>query len=86
MSLDAGLTGCVEEHRLLACRLASAGFVVALVHHTDGSSSRCPLRGTGAGGGEVIYYDHPDWSNYDPDLRPRQVPLWPYPRRMYLIW
>ena len=63
-----GLTGCVEEHRLLACRLAAAGYVVALVHHADGSSSRTPI-----GDQAAVYYDHPDWSNYDRDLRPRQV-------------
>ena len=41
-----GLTGSGEEHAILATRLAQAGFVVACVHHQDGSSHRClaPVR------------------------------------------
>jgi predicted dienelactone hydrolase len=35
-----GLTGTGEEHATLFCHLARTGYVVACIHHCDGSSSR----------------------------------------------
>lgn len=59
-----GLSGTGEEHGLLAARLAAEGYVVALVHHTDGSSSKVTTAD-----GNTIYFKHPDFENYDPEFR-----------------
>jgi len=63
-----GLTGTAEEHRLFASAMAARGFVVALVHHTDGSSSRVQTTG-----GNTLLYAHPDFKDYDRSIREKQV-------------
>lgn len=47
---------------------AQKGYVIASVHHCDGSSSKVPRRGD-----MHLLYEHPDFINYDKDFRPRQV-------------
>jgi len=59
-----GLSGTGEEHGLFAARLATEGYVVALMHHTDGSSSKVTTAD-----GRTIYFQHPDWNNYDEAYR-----------------
>ena len=52
----------------MAASLAAQGYVVALVHHLDGSSSKTPRAD-----GPALYYDHPDWSNYKAEFRTVQI-------------
>ena len=67
-----GLTGTSDEHRLMAATLASEGFIVVLVHHTDGSSSKVELSEGG-----TLYYEHHAMQlglgPYPKDMRTRQV-------------
>eukprot|EP00035_Acanthoeca_spectabilis_P026049 m.461072 g.461072 ORF g.461072 m.461072 type:complete len:387 (+) comp22200_c0_seq1:158-1318(+) len=68
-----GLTGTGEEQATLFTAWARAGWVVAVVHHTEGSSSRAVLPG-----GNELYYQHPPGMNgrpgvYPPDYRTVQV-------------
>ena len=68
-----GLTGVGEEHSNMAADWARAGFVVAFVHHCDGSSSRAVNAK-----GEEMYYEFPpgmrgDTRDYPADFRPKQV-------------
>ena len=53
---------------LFASAMAARGFIVALVHHRDGSSSRIP----GSMNSPPLYYEHPDFENYDINMRKRQ--------------
>jgi predicted esterase len=64
-----GLTGSGEEHALMFARWAQMGYVVASVHHCDGSSAKAPQQG----GDSPLLYDHPDLSKYDKEFRPRQI-------------
>jgi len=72
-----GLTGTSDEHSFLAASLASDGNIVALVHHTDGSSARAEHYNEKEEAGAVskaLYYQHPPPpSDYDPTYRPRQI-------------
>lgn len=68
-----GLTGCGDEHGLMAAFLASSGMVVALVQHGDGSSSKVHIGASEEGPARTVYYQHPDISpgNYDSQMRQR---------------
>jgi len=72
-----GLTGTSDEHSLLAASLAADGNVVALVHHTDGSSARAEYYNEKEEAGAVsqaLYYQHPPPAkDYDPLYRPKQI-------------
>jgi hypothetical protein len=74
-----GLTGTAEEHGLFAAAMASDGNVVALVHHTDGSSSWSDVEGKEGGAAnkemkKTVMYEHPaSGKDYDPLFRPRQI-------------
>lgn len=63
-----GLTGTGEENALMFAYWASQGYVVAAIHHCDGSSNRVHPKGLA----EVLYH-HPDYSNYDPNFRVVQI-------------
>ena len=63
-----GLTGTGEENALMLAYWASQGYVVAAIHHCDGSSHRARPRGR-----EEILYHHPDYKNYDPNFRIEQI-------------
>jgi dienelactone hydrolase len=64
-----GLTGTGQENAALCVAWAKQGFVVAAIHHTDGSS--CHVR---LADGTEKYYEHgPSYSNYDPTFRTKQV-------------
>lgn len=65
-----GLTGTGQENSVLAKGWAQRGFVVALVHHTDGSSCRVELAD-----GSVKYFEHSPSSPYDPEFRPKQIKI-----------
>lgn len=71
-----GLTGTSEEHGLFAAAMASDGNIVALVHHSDGSSSSIDVaEGKGPGGKDTqVFYQHPPpRDSYDPTWRPQQI-------------
>jgi len=63
-----GLTGTGEENSMLLASIASHGFVVASIHHTDGSS--CVVTD---GAGQVLWYKHPDPENYSINFREEQL-------------
>lgn len=63
-----GLTGTGEENALMLSYWSSKGFVVAAIHHCDGSSSRVHPKGA-----NELLYVHPNYSNYDPNFRPTQI-------------
>ncbi|GMH62463.1 hypothetical protein TL16_g03478 [Triparma laevis f. inornata] len=63
-----GLTGTGDEHGLLAISMAKRGYVVALPHHSDGSSAYTDLED-----GTDVPYEKPIFSNYDPKFRQNQV-------------
>mmetsp|Transcript_28215 Transcript_28215/g.67236 ORF Transcript_28215/g.67236 Transcript_28215/m.67236 type:complete len:408 (+) Transcript_28215:194-1417(+) len=64
-----GLTGSGDEHSILGAALAKQGYIVAIVHHRDGSSSRVPMPD-----GTCKYYEHlPNGDDYDPKHRLEQV-------------
>ena len=68
-----GLTGTGEEHATLFSAWARAGFVVACVHHCDGSSSRAVTPD-----GREMYYHLPPGMNgrpgvYPPEYRTEQI-------------
>lgn len=64
-----GLTGSGEEQALLFTYWAQQGFVVAYVHHCDGSSCMVPRPKLNS----HLLYEHPDMLNYDKTFRPRKV-------------
>ena len=47
---------------------AQLGYIVAAIHHCDGSSSKVPRPHLN----DHLLYEHPDMQNYDKDFRPRQ--------------
>lgn len=64
-----GLTGTGQENTALCAAWAKQGFIVAALHHTDGSSCRVRLQD-----GTTKWYQHgPSFTNYDASFRPRQV-------------
>ncbi|KAL7468214.1 hypothetical protein ACHAXS_008440 [Conticribra weissflogii] len=64
-----GLTGTGEENSIFCASLAKRGFVVACLHHCDGSSSRVTLPD-----GTCRFYEHmPSGDDYDPKHRMEQV-------------
>jgi hypothetical protein len=63
-----GLTGTGEEQALTFAYWAQQGYVVAAIHHCDGSSCMVPRPQTN----NHLLYQHPDMKNYDADFRPRQ--------------
>jgi platelet-activating factor acetylhydrolase len=64
-----GLTGTGQENAALCTMWAKQGFIVAVVHHTDGSACHVTLAD-----GSEHYYDHgPPMTEYDPTFRPKQV-------------
>lgn len=64
-----GLTGTGEENSVFCASLAKRGYVVACLHHCDGSSSRVTLSD-----GTCRFYEHmPSGDDYDPRHRMEQV-------------
>jgi predicted esterase len=64
-----GLSGTGQENKALCAQWAKQGFIVASVHHTDGSSCHVTLED-----GSELYYRHgPPLSDYDPTFRPLQL-------------
>lgn len=63
-----GLTGTGEENTMLLASIAAHGFVVASIHHTDGSS--CFVR---TSDGEEIWYVHPNPVDYSIRFREDQL-------------
>ena len=64
-----GLTGSGDEHSIMGAALAKQGYIVAILHHRDGSSSRVPMPD-----GTCKYYEHlPNGDDYDPKHRLEQV-------------
>eukprot|EP00980_Cylindrotheca_fusiformis_P004265 scaffold918_cov126-Cylindrotheca_fusiformis.AAC.44 len=70
-----GLTNTGQENLLLLSSWAKQGFVVASVHHTDGSSNRVRMQTDGTQKEEEdLFFDQgPPVNNYDADFRPKQV-------------
>ncbi|KAJ1486020.1 Alpha/Beta hydrolase protein, partial [Baffinella frigidus] len=72
-----GLTGTGCEHGSLALALALKGNVVALLHHSDGSSSMTDLLLTGGNNAPAtmtrFLYEHPEYAPYDTGFRQKQV-------------
>jgi hypothetical protein len=64
-----GLTGTSEEHSLMFAHWAQRGYVVAAIHHCDGSSHRA---NTGDGI-DILYHHPPNIKNYDENFRPNQI-------------
>jgi dienelactone hydrolase len=62
-----GLSGTGEENSDLLASWAKEGFIVASVHHMDGSSS-CVQRASGH-----HWYEHSPFKNYDAKFRPKQI-------------
>jgi len=62
-----GLTGTGDEHGIMATALAMRGYVVACVHHSDGSSALADVAK------ERVYFDPPDFKNYDKAFRQGQI-------------
>jgi hypothetical protein len=63
-----GLTGTGEENALMLSYWSSKGYVVAAIHHCEGSSCRVHPKGA-----NEMLYEHPNYSNYDPNFRPNQI-------------
>jgi len=63
-----GLKGAGEENTMLLASIAAHGFVVASIHHTDGSSSFVRT-----GDGKDIWYMHRDPKNYSIQMREDQL-------------
>jgi platelet-activating factor acetylhydrolase len=64
-----GLTGTGEENAIFCTALAKQGYVVACIHHRDGSSSRVPMPD-----GSCKFYEHlPSGDDYSPRFRLKQV-------------
>jgi predicted esterase len=63
-----GLTGTNEEHALMFSYWVQQGYVVAAIHHCDGSSNQVPLTSQ-----THLLYVHPDMENYDINFRPNQI-------------
>ena len=73
-----GLTGTGCEHGLLATSLALKGYVVALPHHSDGSSSLVDIKGersssSSSSSSKNLFYKQPDYKAYDPAFRQKQA-------------
>ena len=66
-----GLTGTGDEHGLMATALAMRGYVVALVHHSDGSSALVDIESKASFTNK--YFLAPDFKNYDTSFRQRQI-------------
>jgi platelet-activating factor acetylhydrolase len=64
-----GLTGTGQENAALCTMWAKQGFIVAAVHHTDGSACHVTL----ADGSEHYYVHGPPMTEYDATFRPKQV-------------
>lgn len=64
-----GLTGSGEEQAMTFLYWVQQGFIVAAVHHCDGSSCKVPRPHLDS----PLLYLHPNMQNYDVDFRPRQV-------------
>jgi predicted esterase len=69
-----GLTGTGCEHGMLAAALALKGNIVALTHHSDGSSSLTDINtGLSISSATKLKYVHPNLKNYDKMFRQKQV-------------
>jgi len=66
-----GLTGTGQENALLCAAWAQRGYVVANVHHTEGSACFAPL----ANGTTLPYQHPPPFVHYDPNFRPNQITI-----------
>lgn len=63
-----GLTGSGEEQAMTFAYWVQQGFIVAAVHHCDGSSCMVPRPHLDT----HLMYEHPDMKNYDTNFRVRQ--------------